>query len=154
MKSARKQNEQLSRTASEKLSIALGEMAHIPLLHYSDASEQRKKHPADRFHKLMYKRPSTRDIGLFCKKYKVSYHWLLAGDLKGLQRMMEAPHAAPAPATPESLKEKLTRLSKSDREVIRKIVDQLRSGVHERRRRSNRRRNRQRLASHGRRLRR
>jgi hypothetical protein len=42
--------------------------------------------PAD-FHKLMYKRPNVRDVGLFCEKHKVSYDWLLGGDLAGLQRM-------------------------------------------------------------------
>ena len=42
--------------------------------------------PAD-FHKLMYKRISTRDVMLFCEKHKVSFDWLLCGDLKGLARM-------------------------------------------------------------------
>ena len=42
--------------------------------------------PAD-FHKLMYKRPSTQAVMDFCKKHKVSFDWLLCGDLKGLARM-------------------------------------------------------------------
>jgi len=35
----------------------------------------------------MYKRPSTRDVMVFCEKHKVSFDWLLCGDLKGLHRM-------------------------------------------------------------------
>src|ERR1700728_4501772 len=42
--------------------------------------------PAD-FHKLMYKRPSTQAVMDFCKKHKVSFDWLMCGDLKGLARM-------------------------------------------------------------------
>ena len=42
--------------------------------------------PAD-FAKLMYKRLGTRDVMAFCEKHKVSYDWLLCGDLAGLQRM-------------------------------------------------------------------
>jgi hypothetical protein len=49
-------------------------------------AQERNTPPAD-FHKLMYKRVSTRDVMVFCEKHKVSYDWLLAGDLKGLQRM-------------------------------------------------------------------
>jgi hypothetical protein len=43
--------------------------------------------PAADFHKLMYKRPSTPDIMEFCEKHKVSFDWILGGDLRGLQRM-------------------------------------------------------------------
>jgi hypothetical protein len=50
---------------------------------------ERNLAPAD-YHKLMYKCPSTRDVGLFCEKHSVSYDWLLCGDLKGLQRMTQA----------------------------------------------------------------
>jgi hypothetical protein len=49
-------------------------------------AHERNIPPAD-FHKLMYKRPNVRDVGLFCEKHKVSYDWLLGGDLAGLQRM-------------------------------------------------------------------
>jgi hypothetical protein len=49
--------------------------------------------PAD-FHKLMYKRPDGYAIHVFCEKYKVSYDWLLAGDLKGLRRMTQARQSA------------------------------------------------------------
>jgi hypothetical protein len=53
--------------------------------------------PAD-FHKLMYKRPSTEAVMIFCEKHKVSYDWLLCGDLKGLQRMTQKARAAPPPS--------------------------------------------------------
>jgi hypothetical protein len=43
--------------------------------------------PTADFAKLMYKRINTRDIMVFCEKHNVSYDWLLAGDLVGLQRM-------------------------------------------------------------------
>ena len=39
--------------------------------------------------KLMHKRVNDRAIHVFCKKYKVSYDWLLCGDLRGLQRMAQ-----------------------------------------------------------------
>jgi hypothetical protein len=63
---------------------------------------------------------------VFCEKHKVSFDWLLAGDLKGLQRMTQERHLVQPP--PESFKEKLARLSKSQRETIRKVVDQLLEG--------------------------
>jgi hypothetical protein len=80
--------------------------------------------PAD-YAKLMHKRIITENMLAFCKKHKVSIDWLMCGDLKGLQRMKQG-RAAPAP---ESLQEKLARLSESDREVIRKIVDQFVEGA-------------------------
>lgn len=86
------------------------------------ALAQERNIPAADIHKLMYKRISTRDIGVFCKKYQVSYDWLLGGDLQGLQRMTQRHRAE---ATPESLKEKLARLSDSQREAVRKLVDHL-----------------------------
>jgi hypothetical protein len=49
-------------------------------------AQERNIPPAD-FHKLMYKRINTRDVMAFCEKHKVSYDWLLCGDLAGLQRM-------------------------------------------------------------------
>src|ERR1700685_736266 len=51
------------------------------------ALAQERNIPAADFHKLMYKRPSTRDVMVICEKHKVSFDWLLCGDLKGLQRM-------------------------------------------------------------------
>lgn len=44
--------------------------------------------PAD-LAKLMQKRVNDRAIHVFCEKYKVSYDWLLCGDLRGLQRMVQ-----------------------------------------------------------------
>jgi hypothetical protein len=64
----------------------------------------------------MYKRINTGDIMVFCKKHKVSYDWLLCGDLKGLQSMTQDWRLGKAAVTPESFKEKLARLSKSQRE--------------------------------------
>jgi hypothetical protein len=49
-------------------------------------AQERNIPPAD-IHKLMYKRPSTHSVMIFCQKYKVSYDWLLCGDLWGLARM-------------------------------------------------------------------
>ena len=49
-------------------------------------AHERNIPPAD-YAKLMYKRPNVRDIGVFCEKHKVSYDWILGGDLAGLQRM-------------------------------------------------------------------
>jgi hypothetical protein len=77
----------------------------------------------------MYKRVSTRDVMVFCAKHKVSYDWLLAGDLKGLQRMTQERQAAKAAASPETFKEKLARLSESEREVVRRVVDQFLEGA-------------------------
>jgi hypothetical protein len=61
-----------SRPAMQRRILALAAERSIP--------------PAD-FHKLMYKRPTTQAVMDFCKKHKVSFDWLLCGDLKGLQRM-------------------------------------------------------------------
>jgi hypothetical protein len=61
----------------------------------------------------------------YCQTHHVSLDWLLCGDLEGLQRMMQARRERTAAATPESFREKLSRLSDSEREIIRKMVDQL-----------------------------
>ena len=49
-------------------------------------AEERKIPPAD-FAKLMHKRISTFTIMQFCEKHKISYDWLLCGDLQGLVRI-------------------------------------------------------------------
>jgi hypothetical protein len=49
-------------------------------------AEERKLPPED-VAKAM--KLSTYEIGRFAKKYRVSYDWLLYGDLKGLQRMTQ-----------------------------------------------------------------
>jgi hypothetical protein len=64
--------------------------------------------PAD-FHKLMYKRPSTKAVMVFCKKYKVSFDWLLCGDLQGLHRMTKEVKATP-PEMTEAQRKEVTQL--------------------------------------------
>jgi hypothetical protein len=49
-------------------------------------AHERNIPPAD-YAKMMYKRINTRDAMVFCEKHKVSFDWLLCGDLAGLQRM-------------------------------------------------------------------
>ncbi len=44
-------------------------------------AQERNLQPAD-YAKLMYKRINTRDVMLFCEKHKVSFDWLLCGDLR------------------------------------------------------------------------
>ncbi len=51
------------------------------------------------------------------------------GDLKGLKHMTQKRQVAKAAASPKSFKEKLARLSKSQREIIREVVDQLLEGA-------------------------
>jgi hypothetical protein len=50
----------------------------------------------------LHKRISVDAIGVFCEKHKISYDWLLCGDLKGLARMeqrrKDAESAASHPA--------------------------------------------------------
>ena len=67
----------------------------------------------------------TKQLHEDMETYDISYDWLLLGDLKGLQRMMLKRRRRAIAATPESLKERLARLSESERELIRKMVDQL-----------------------------
>jgi hypothetical protein len=57
-------------------------------------AEERNLPPAD-IAKLMYKRINTPDVMLFCEKHKVSYDWLLCGDLRGLQRMTKEAKVTP-----------------------------------------------------------
>jgi hypothetical protein len=73
-----------SRPAMQRRILALAAERSIP--------------PAD-FHKLMYKRPSTEAVMVFCKKHKVSFDWLLCGDLKGLARMEQKRKQAAAAAS-------------------------------------------------------
>jgi hypothetical protein len=53
--------------------------------------------------------------------YGISMDWLLCGDLKALQRMMQAPGQGSRDARE---REKFVRLSESEREIIRKKVDE------------------------------
>ena len=83
-----------SRPAMQRRILALAAERSIP--------------PAD-FHKLMYKRPTTEAVMVFCKKYKVSFDWLLCGDLKGLQRMTCEAKAQQAD-TMEAQRQEIVRL--------------------------------------------
>jgi hypothetical protein len=69
---------------------------------------ERSLPPAD-IAKLMYKRISTRDIMAFCKRHKVSFDWLLCGDLRGLHRMTQEAKAAPQ-EMPEALRKEVMAL--------------------------------------------
>jgi hypothetical protein len=61
-------------------------------------AEERNIPPAD-FAKLMHKRISITAIGAFCEKYKISYDWLLCGDLQGLAHMEQRRKDAEAVAS-------------------------------------------------------
>ena len=81
--------------------------------------------PAD-YAKLMHKRVNDRAIHVFCKKYKVSYDWLLCGDLKGLQQMKHERVFKPAPAaTAERLAEKYRKLPPDLQKIVAKTIDGL-----------------------------
>jgi hypothetical protein len=81
-----------SRPAMQRRILALAAERSIP--------------PAD-FHKLMYKRPSTKAVMVFCKKHKVSFDWLLCGDLKGLQSMKQCKKQG---MTPDEQRAEILRL--------------------------------------------
>jgi hypothetical protein len=72
-------------------------------------AEERSLPPAE-IHKLMYKRINTRDVMLFCEKHKVSFDWLLCGDLRGLQRMTRQAKAAPPQEMPEAQRKQVMAL--------------------------------------------
>jgi hypothetical protein len=61
----------------------------------------------------------------WCKRHGVSFDWLLAGNLRSLQQMMEARRIEKAAVTPESLREKIAPLSDSEREIIRRMVQEM-----------------------------
>ncbi len=62
-------------------------------------AEERKWQPAE-YRRLMFKRVSTRDVMLFGKRHKVSFDWLLCGDLKGLQQMKQGARGEPPARLP------------------------------------------------------
>jgi hypothetical protein len=81
--------------------------------------------PAD-IHKLMYKRPSTEAVMVFCKKHNVSFDWLLAGDLKGLQRMTQERVFQPAPRPIVAhLLQKYRNLPPELQKIVEQTVDRL-----------------------------
>jgi hypothetical protein len=71
-------------------------------------AQERNIPPAD-IHKLMYKRINTRDVMVFCEKHKVSFDWLLCGDLQGLRRMTQEAKATQS-ATIEAQRKEIVRL--------------------------------------------
>jgi hypothetical protein len=71
-------------------------------------AEERGIPEAD-IHKLMYKKPSTHSVIVFCRKHDVSYDWLLCGDLRGL-RAMEQKRRAALQADAETLTKEFRRL--------------------------------------------
>jgi hypothetical protein len=90
------------------------------------ALAQERNIPAADFHKLMYKRPSTPDVMVFCEKHKVSYDWLLCGDLKGLQRMTsERKLCNQAVPTADGLMQKYRNLSPELQAIVAREVDRL-----------------------------
>jgi hypothetical protein len=102
-----------SRPAMQRRVLALAAERSIP--------------PAD-YAKLMHKRVNDRAIHVFCKKYKVSYDWLLCGDLKGLQRMKHERVFQPVPApaaTAERLAEKYRNLPPELQKIVAKTIDGL-----------------------------
>jgi hypothetical protein len=88
-------------------------------------AQERNIPPAD-FHKLMYKRPSTPDVMVFCEKHKVSYDWLLCGDLKGLQRMTsERKLCNQAVPIADGLMQKYRNLPPVLQAIVEETVDRL-----------------------------
>jgi hypothetical protein len=87
-------------------------------------AEERKIPPAD-FSKLMHKRISVDAIGVFCEKHKISYDWLLCGDLKGLQRMTFAQREIPVDRSPRRLSEKLLSLLPDQQQMVVDEIDRL-----------------------------
>jgi hypothetical protein len=71
-------------------------------------AQERNILPAD-FAKLMHKRILTQHVMAICEKHKVSYDWLLCGDLQGLRRMTQEAKASP-PEITEAQRKEVTRL--------------------------------------------
>jgi hypothetical protein len=89
-------------------------------------AHERNIPPAD-FAKLMYKRINMRDVMAFCEKHKVSYDWLLCGDLKGLHRMTGKPCAGVSTVERivERIMEKYGRLSPDQQTIVTEEVDRM-----------------------------
>lgn len=71
-------------------------------------AQERNIPPAD-FAKLMHKRVSTGAVMTFCEKYKISFDWLLCGDLRGLHRMTQEAKATPT-EMPEAQRKEIMAL--------------------------------------------
>jgi hypothetical protein len=88
------------------------ETAQLPAMHCGAVfgrSPRKRNLPPAEIAKLMYKRINDRDMMAFCKKHKVSFDWLLYGDLRGLQRMTQDAKATPQ-KTPEALRKEVVAL--------------------------------------------
>jgi hypothetical protein len=71
-------------------------------------------------------RTLTKELSEYIRAHEVSFDWLIHGDLKGLQMMMQA-RRTNAP-TAERLKQKLALLSEPEREIVRRKVEELMEG--------------------------
>jgi hypothetical protein len=89
-------------------------------------AHERNIPPAD-FHKLMYKKPSTHSVMVFCEKYKVSYDWILCGDLRGLQKMSQSARTdqAERKEVASRMVEKYSRLPSELQKIVETTVDRL-----------------------------
>ena len=73
-------------------------------------------------------RTLTKPLVDYCQAYGVRLEWLVHGNLRSLQQMMETRRMGPAAVTSDSLREKFGCLSESEREIVRKKVDELMEG--------------------------
>jgi hypothetical protein len=90
------------------------------------ALAQERNIPAADFHKLMYKRPSTPDVMVFCEKHNVNFDWILCGDLKGLQRMTsERKFCNQAVPIVDRIMQKYRKLSPVLQAIVDETVDRL-----------------------------
>jgi hypothetical protein len=89
-------------------------------------AEERNIPTAD-IHKLMYKKPSTHSVMVFCEKYKVSYDWILCGDLRGLQKMSQSARTdqAERKEVASRMVEKYSRLPSELQKIVETTVDRL-----------------------------
>jgi hypothetical protein len=58
------------------------------------ALAQERGIPEADYRKLIFKRINTRDVMEFADRHKVSFDWLLCGDLRGLRRMTQEARAS------------------------------------------------------------
>jgi hypothetical protein len=115
-----------------------------------------RKIPADRLPKV--KCVPTEELSDFVQMHNINWNWLIGGDIKGLRDMMWARKGVP---TARQLSEKIRSLPPDLEKIVREKVGPPTGGTGSRgagasmkRRRRFRKRNRQRIASHARRLRR
>jgi hypothetical protein len=89
-------------------------------------AEERNIPTAD-IHKLMYKKPTTQSVMVFCEKYRVSYDWILCGDLRGLQKMSQSARTdqAERKEVASRMVEKYNRLPSELQKIVETTVDRL-----------------------------